>query len=132
MATVAYTNARILIDGASLHGSMNELSVEQGAEMLDDTVFGDTTRSNKGGLLTGAISGGGFVEFETGALEDIILNRIGVDGTLLAVFPNGITEGTQTERGYAMLGVIDNFVIGGSVGELLPFTFSAQTRGVVP
>lgn len=132
MATVNFRNARILIDGASLHASFNELSVEQGAEMLDETAFGDDTRVNKGGLLTAMISGGGHAEFEANAVEDIVFNRIGTDGTVIVVFPNGITEGTQTEMGYAMLGVLSEFTLGGSVGSLLPFTMTAESRGIVP
>lgn len=132
MATVHYRNSKILIDGSDLSASLNELSVEQGAEMLDETAFGDDTRINKGGLLTATISGGGHAEFEANAVEDIVFNRIGTDGTVIVVFPNGITEGTQTEMGYAMLGVLSEFTLGGAVGTLLPFTMTAESRGIAP
>ena len=133
MATVHYRNARILIDGSSLHVSFNELTVNYAAEMLDETAFGDTVRVNKGGLLTGEISGGGMAEFEANAVEDIVFNRVGTDGTVIAVFPDGITEGAPaTGMGYAMLGVVNDWTMGGAVGELLPFTMAVQGRGIVP
>lgn len=130
MATVHYRNAKLLIDGAHLSTSLNELTVSYAAEMLDETAFGDTTRINKGGLFTATISGGGHCEFEALGIEDIIFNRVGTDGTVITVFPDGITEGTQTLRGYAMLGVVNEFMIGGSVGTLLPITFSCEGRGL--
>jgi hypothetical protein len=122
----------LLIDGSDLSASLNELSVEQSVETLDETTFGDDTRINKAGLFTDMISGGGHAEFEAEAIEDIVFNRVGTDGTVFVVFPNGITEGTVTEMGYAMLGVIEDFTIGGSVGTLLPISFSVQSRGLVP
>jgi hypothetical protein len=132
MATVHYRDAKLLIDGSNLSASLNELSVEQSAEMLDETAFGDDTRVSKGGLFTDVISGGGHAEFEAEAIEDIVFNRVGTDGTVFVVFPNGITEGTVTEMGFAMLGVIESFTLGGAVGTLLPISFSAQSRGIVP
>mgnify|MGYP001562619894 FL=1 len=132
MATVNFRNARILIDGASLHVSFNELAVEYASEMLDETAFGDTTRVNKGGLLTGRITGAGFAEFEANAVEDIVFTRVGTDGTVIVVFPDGITEGTTTNKGYGMLGVVEAFTLGGAVGTLLPFTLACEGRGLIP
>ena len=132
MATVHYRDARILVDGSDLSASLNELSVEQSAEMLDETAFGDDTRVNKAGLFTDMINGAGHAEFEAEAIEDIVFNRVGTDGTVFVVFPNGITEGSVTDMGFAMLGVLESFTLGGPVGSLLPISFSAQSRGIVP
>ena len=132
MATVHYRNAKLLIDGSDLSASLNELSVEQSAEMLDETAFGDDTRINKGGLFMDVISGAGHAEFGAEGIEDIVFNRIGTDGTVFVAFPNGITQGSVTDMGYAMLGVIEEFTLGGSVGALLPISFSVQSRGRVP
>ena len=132
MATVHFRNAKILIDGSNLSASLNELSVEYAAEMLDETAFGDTTRINKGGLLTGRITGAGFAEFEANAIEDIVFGRVGTDGTVIVVFPDGITEGTTTNKGYGMLGVVEAFTLGGAVGALLPFTMACEGRGLIP
>lgn len=133
MSTVVFRRAKILIDGAELSANFSDgPSVEFSAEMLDETAHGDETRIRKGGLFVERISGGGHAEFGAGALEQIIFERVGVDGTVLCVFPDAITEGSQTARGYAMLGVIEDFTVGGKVGDLLPFTFAANGRGIVP
>lgn len=132
MATIHFRNAYILINGASLAASFSELNVEHGCETLDDTTFGETARTNKGGLKTATISGKGYLELGSGGIEDIVFSAVGVDNTVLAVFANGITEGTITDRGFAMLGVVNTFNIGGTVGTLLPFDFSAAGRGLLP
>ena len=132
MATINFRNAKILIDGASMAASFTDgPTVDVSVEMLDETAHGDDTRINKGGLGTVTISGSGNCEFGTGEIADVLWTRVGVDGTVLAIFADGITEGTNLQRGYALLGVIEEFTLGGSVGALLPFSFSAQSRGVV-
>lgn len=128
MSTVVFRDAWLLVDGASLTGELNELSVEAGAESLDATVFGATTRIHKGGLLIGKISGSGYAALGDNAAEQLLQSRMATDDTVLAAFPDGITEGTATKKGYAMLGVVLEFTLGGAVGVLLPFTFAAESR----
>jgi hypothetical protein len=132
MATVNYTNAKILINGALLSANFKEITLTYGAETNDDTTFGDSVRSNKGGLFTTKCTGSGYIEFIASGVEEIIFNAVGVDGTLITLFANGITEGTTTDRGFSMYGVVDEFNIGGEVGTILPFTFSCASRGVTP
>lgn len=133
MSTLVFRNAKILIDGAELAASFTDgPSVEISVEMLDETAHGDDSRVNKGGLGTVTISGSGNCEFGSGNVADILWNRVGVDGTVLAIFADGIEEGTTSEKGFALLGVLEDFTVGGSVGALLPFSFTAQSRGVIP
>lgn len=133
MSTLVFKNAKLLIDGCELAASFTEgPSVEISCEMLDETAHGDDTRINKGGLFTVTMSGSGNCEFGSGNVFEQCFSRVGVDGTVLAVFANGITPGTLTDKGYAMLGVLEDFTIGGAVGALLPFQFTAQGRGVLP
>lgn len=129
MATVHYRNAKLLLDGADLSADLADLSIEFSAEMLDETAFGDDTRINKGGLKTGTISAAGHCEFGAGNIADVIWNENG-SNVVCAVFPNGITEGSAC--GYAMAGVVENMDIGGSVGSLLPISFTVQGRGIGP
>lgn len=130
MSTVHYRNAVLLVNGSLLSASFNELAVSHSAEMLDATTFGYLTRINKGGLQVAEVSGRGLCEFGSGAVEDILFGLVDVDGTVIVVFPDGIVEGSPT--GYAMLGVLNQFNIGGQVGTILPFDMAAQGRGVVP
>lgn len=132
MATMNFRDAKILIDGTELAASFNEgPSVEVSVEMLDETAHGDDTRINKGGLGTVTISGAGHCEFGSGAIHDVLWSRVGTDGTVFAIFADAIHEGTVAEKGYALLGVIEELTIGGGVGTLLPFSITAQSRGYV-
>jgi hypothetical protein len=130
MATIHYRNAKILINGVHVSAKFSEFGVEYVSETLDETSFGDTVRTNKGGLLTATMTGKGYVEFGTGEVEDTLFNAVGLDSTIITVFADGITEGVTTGNGFSMYGVVNDFTIGGSIGTLLPFNFSCASRGV--
>jgi hypothetical protein len=131
MATVAYTQARMLVDGAELSTSLHELTLEYQCEMLDATTFGYQNRRFKGGLFHSMVSGKGFAEFGgDGTIEYMLFNRVGTDNTVMALFPTGITEGSTC--GYALLGVEKEFKMGGNVGTLLDIDFQFEGRGLLP
>src|SRR5262245_52388016 len=132
MATIHFRNAVIIIGGAHLSGTFNEINVDYGSETLDETAFGDTTRINKGGLYTATITGKRFVEFGTNGVEDVLFGAVGTDGTPIIIFADGITEGTTTDKGFAMLGVVSAFNIGSQVGTVLPFDMTVSSRGITP
>ena len=78
----------------------------------------------------GSISGSGYFDGAVG-LESTLYPIVGTDDTIVAVFPDGVTEGsTTTGRGYAMKGVEDVFDLGGTVGDLLGIDFAFQSRGI--
>lgn len=130
MATIVWKDAEVLADGVALHGAMHELNVDYSAEMLDATVFGLETRTNRGGLFSASISGQGYFDTAVG-IESLVFPRVGEDGTVLAVFPEGVTAGaTASGSGFAMQGVWSEFNLGGAVGTLVNITFSAQTQGL--
>lgn len=132
MATVVYKNAVVLVGGAAIRTSLSDLTAEYKAEMLDDTVMGDDTRSHKGGLLTAQVSGQGFAESGDGMIETVLFGDVGTDDEVVAVFPDGVVEGAQSGSGigYAMKGVNSGVQIGGSVGALLPIRFTFEARGI--
>ena len=132
MATVHFRNAKIIIGGSALSGSFTEFNVEYSVETLDETAFGDTTRINKAGLFNTSMTGKGWLEFGTNEVEDVLFNMVGVDNTSMVVFADGITEGTTTDKGFAMLGVLSTFNMGSAVGTILPFDFTMSGRGALP
>lgn len=148
MATILFRNAFVLINGAELTAALHELNVEYGAEMLDATVFGLNTRTHKGGLLMGGISGKGFMESATD-IERVLFQGLGggasltgaqnpayqsgviIEDSIITVYPDGITEGSLTTgMGFYMKGVLKTFNLGGAVGTLLTIDFAADTRGI--
>jgi hypothetical protein len=132
MSTIHYRNAKILIGGYHLSGSFAEFNVEYGSETLDQTAFGDTSRQFRGGLLTSRMGGRAHCEFGTGAIENVLFGLVGTDGLPVVAFPDGITVGSQSLAGFAMLGTIDTFDIGSAVGTLLPISFGVASNGIDP
>jgi len=130
MPTIIYRNAQLLFDGSELSGTLHDLAIEYSAELVDTTVMGNDTRVRKGGLFTGKMSGKGYFDTVI-AIEQIMFSNIGVDDTILSIFPDGVTEGsTTTGMGYAMKCTVDTFYVGGTDGALLQVNFSAMSRGI--
>ena len=133
MAQLKLVNAVILYGGANLSGDSNVVNVNLGAQMLNDTVFGDTAESNKAGLLTAQFGCQGF--WNVGSNPDKVDTRLfadqGSDDKVLAIFPDGATEGSVTDRGYATLVTQARYspFNGARHGALLPYMVDFRTRG---
>lgn len=72
------TNAQIFHDGFSFASDLNEYGLEFGVEEIEDTTFGDNTRSAEGGLETVEISYTGYYTAGTDSIEDVLFNDVGV------------------------------------------------------
>lgn len=129
MGTIVYTNAKVFYGGHNFSGDHNELGLDYAAEMQDVTAFGDSTRTNTGGLTTASVSASGFWNGGTNNADETLFDLVGDNLEPLTVFGNGITEGSET-GGYSMKAVIESYNIGGSVGDMLTFNLTAQGRGV--
>lgn len=130
MATVHYRDAVVLIAGFDLSGDFDTLDVEFSAEMLDQTAFGDSTRIMKGGLAVASVAGSGHYSNGKNGVADALFGLVGDDDELITVFANGITEGTSTDMGFAMKGVVETFNLGETVGALLGFDFAMRGMGI--
>lgn len=128
---IVFSNAKVLIAGFDLSGDFNEVALEYGAESLDETTFGASSRKMKGGLKTSRVNGRGFVQHGANLVGEALFNQVGVDDVAVMLFPDGITEGaTSTGSGYMFKAVETSYQHGGAVGELLAFDFAAEGRGV--
>ena len=130
MSTLVYRNARVFVDGFNLSGDHNAVSVALSAEILDETAMGDSTRIHKGGLTTADIEGAGHWDAAAGHVDRIMFGLVGADDKIVSVFPNGLTEGTATEKGFALKGVLETFDVSGDVGSLLAFSMAIRGRGI--
>jgi hypothetical protein len=129
MATVIYTDAKFFLGGFNLSADHNEIGLDYASEMLDVTTMGDSTRVRAGGLDTATVSGTGFWNGGTGNADDALFGLIGEDEKVLTLFPDGITEGTTTLKGYAMKSVLANYNIGNTVGDMMTFDLTAESAG---
>jgi hypothetical protein len=129
LASEVFLNAVILVNGVEISGQTNELNLNFQSELLDETVFGSTTRLRKGGLKTFSFEGSGFFESGIGSVDELLFGAVG-ESNVVTVFPKAITEGDTGATGFAGRALEENYQLGGAVGSLLPISFSFQSREI--
>ncbi len=131
---IFFTNAGLFYGGYALASQFNKLDLAYSVEALDETVFGtDGTRKFRGGLRAYELSGGGFFNAGDGAVHNVFMDSHAVLDVGVMLFAEDIVEGaTATGSGYMFRAVELKYMIGGQVGELLPFTLTASGRPAGP
>lgn len=128
MATLVYKNCKLYLGGYDLSGDMNKLALNYGAEMLDNTVFNNDTRSNKAGLFTVGAAHEGFWQANDDdyQIEDILMSKFAAANEIMTVCPE---KGAVGEVGYSFKSILASYVPDGAVGELFKFTLDASGTG---
>jgi len=129
MAVFVQTDCRLWLDGHDYSGKSNALAVTYGAEMQDDTVYGDDTRSRAGGLKTVLAEAEGFVDYSPDAtnIDEVVFGRVGTADTIMTFAPTG----TEGDKAFGFEANIGTYEVGGVLGELAPFSLSAEGSGGV-
>jgi len=125
MATFIMKDTEIYLKDLNLSGKTNQVTLGLEVEMQDETVFGLGTRKNKPGLRTAALEVNTFYD---NAAADPDLEEFGgpsQEGQLLAVIPQGSTEGNIAYFGEFQ---IESYALDGAVGDLLAVRLSANAR----
>lgn len=123
MAQHPLINATVWLSQFDISADHNQVRVMSSVESLDKTVFGQTTRIHGAGLRTGEISGEGFLDYGTNAVEEVLSARIGLNNVPITVTPNGLVN----ERAVFMQSLVANVSpIGGTIGEMHKFSFKAE------
>jgi len=125
MAGFVMLNAKVLLGGYNFSGQHNSLTLEHGAEMLDETVFqagvSGATRKFKAGLKTFSFNGNIFWDDTT---DEVLFNRIAADRAEMSFAPVGETEGDIV---FCTRGVNATYnPVSGAVGELLQATMEGR------
>jgi hypothetical protein len=128
MSTFVQTNVRCYVGAFDLssHFKTNEISIS--CEPQDDTAWGDTARSNAGGLFAISFSGEGFYEANGDNLpDDVLTNGLGGAALTATIAPTGGTDG---EVAYSFGSLESAYQpLGGSVGDMAMFTVAAVGSG---
>lgn len=130
MGTLTFTDGYISVDSNDISGDSNQINMTYEAEALDDTVFGDDTRSNKGGLKNWSFEVQGFSDFDDSAADDILFPLV---GTVVAieVRPTSDSVGSNNPK-YTGNGLIQSYSpIQNSVGELAGFSLNISAAGTL-
>jgi hypothetical protein len=92
--------------------------------MLDDTVFGDDTHSNKGGLKVATMAHEGFWNGGTDAVDDILFSNLAIADKPISI---GVETGADGERAYSLRSIIGEYSPGASIGEMFAFSVTAES-----
>lgn len=123
-------DTKVYMDGYDLSGDLNATSFDYGAEMLDETHFGDGARVNSPGLLTARMQHEGHWRAGGGGPDDAIFARLGVANVVTTLTPE---TGAVGEVAFTFRAMHPEYDIGGQVGELLPFSVTAEgDDGIAP
>lgn len=133
MAKQTMSGVKCFLGGYDVSGDMNAVAFQHGAEVVDVTTIGDSSRTRVGGLKTLAASLAGFWEAGAGEIDPVLFATLSETDTVLSINPEGSDAG---DRSYFAKVATADYVPGGTVGEALAFTASAEgvtelRRGVV-
>lgn len=122
MAVQVLQDCKLLVAGYDLSGKMNALALDYSADMVDDTTFGDTTRSRLGGLKNVTAQHNGY--WDGTGLDDILFNRIGLAGEVMTIAPAALTAGN---RAFTFKSTLGEYAPGGAVGDMFAFSVSGES-----
>ncbi len=122
-------DAKLYVAQFNLSGDMNNIAMKSSPQLKDDTAFGATYATQKGGgaLIKTNLSGAGFVQSGATAVEDVIQGRLGTDSVLITVAAEG---GDAGESCRFFKGVFSAYDADMTIGELHKFAFAAENSGL--
>lgn len=131
MASLAFTDAFVSINSVDLSAFVKTVSIDYSAEMLDETVMGDTTKKNKGGLKDWSMSIQFKQDFAASSPDVSLFSLVGTTFTVI-VRPVKSTVVGATNPNYTGTGIIDSYSpMGNSVGELAMAPISIKAAGAL-
>lgn len=131
MATIVLTDAFVSINGVDLSDHVKSVTLPYAAEMLDDTVMGDDTRSNKGGLKTWSIT----IEFlNDWAANEVDATLFPLVGSTFTIIVRPVNTGgvSATNPNFTGTGILESYPpLGNQVGELATTSVTVQSAGTL-
>jgi hypothetical protein len=131
MATFVYTDASVTVNTVDLSDHVKSCTVNYEAEMLDDTVMGDTTRSNLAGLLNWSIDVEFLQDFAAAKVDATLFALIGSASFTVIVKP---TSGSVSSTNPSFSGsvVLESYPpMSGAVGDLETASATFRSAGTL-
>ena len=131
MATFVYTDASVVVNSVDLSDHVKSCTLNYEAEMLDDTVMGDTTRSNIAGLLNWSIDVEFLHDFAAAKVDATLFSLIGAAAFTVTVKP---TSGSvsATNPSFSGSAVLESYPpMSGSVGDLETASATFRSAGTL-
>jgi hypothetical protein len=131
MATFVYTDASVVVNSVDLSDHVKSCTLNYEAEMLDDTVMGDTTRSNIAGLLNWSIDVEFLQDFAAAKVDATLFSLVGAAAFTVTVKPtSGSVSATNPSFSGSM--VLESYPpMTGSVGDLETASATFRSAGTL-
>lgn len=121
MATDILDNAYISINSNVLTTKANQVEINYEVETQDDTTFGDTTRSNLGGLKNWSITVQFVQDFANGVVDSLLFSQVG-NVVPFEIRPDAGSVGVNNPKFTGNALIRSYRPLGGSVGDLMTAT----------
>ena len=126
--SVAFQNARVIVNGTDLSAYIRELGVNISAEALEDSAMGDTYRSRIGGPRDWAVSMAFNQDFIANGPHDIVIDALGTSACI-EIRPFNACS-TASNPDISGIGILTSFdPIAGSWGTLLTAPIQFMGKG---
>ena len=125
MAVHKLHDAAIFIAEFDVSADHNEISVVESADGHEVATFGQTTHKELGGLLNINMEGQGFLQYATGAIEDILKTQLGLANVPVTVAADG-ADAENEEAWFFRAFFASVKPMGGAVGDAHAFSYAAR------
>ena len=131
MATFVYTDASVVVNSVDLSDHVKSCTLNYEAEMLDDTVMGDTTRSNMAGLLNWSSDVDFLQDFASAKVDATLFTLVGAAAFTVVLKP---TSGSVSATNPSFTGsaVLESYPpMTGGVGDLETVSVTFRSAGTL-
>jgi len=134
MGKFVIKNSKIIINQYDLSSDHNSVELSVTREEKDSTVLGAVGRNRLAGLQSFTFSGSGYFEASTGTgaqasrskIDTVIQPAVGTSNAEITILPQGSSAGS---KGFFSQANIFEYSPGGSVGDILGFSFAGAGEG---
>ena len=130
MTKFVLTDATVIIDSVDLSDHVKSVTLNYAAELEDDTVMGDDTRSRTGGLKDWSIDIEFAQDFEANKVDVTLFALVGTTFPIIVGSSSATVSATHPE--FTGTGILESYpTIGNAVGELATTTITVQSAGTL-
>jgi hypothetical protein len=132
LAKYVVAGTTVTLDGDDISSNVARAEIVINAAEVDTTDFGSNGWTEVvGGLKSGSVSLDFHSDFGSGAISNLLADKVGTIGTVVVIAANG-TAASATTPAYTATCLINSFTpIAGAVGDLATFSVTFPTTGEV-
>ena len=123
MAELVLTNCKFYLNEFDYSGDMNALALNYGAEILDKSQFGDTSRTRIAGVKAQDFSHSGLADFADDGNDEKIFGLVGSEVIVTA----GAVDGTEGDVAYFNKAILGEYKPEAGHGEIVGFNITGMS-----